>query len=221
MKKPKFAWSFSVLSLFQTCRKKYWHLKVQKDFRDADSDAAQEGKEIHDAMFKRVIKGKALPTPLRPFEKWAARFANAKGKKHGEMKLCLNINFEPVAWFADDAWVRAIIDLLILKDKTAILVDWKTGKVREDFAQLRLSAAILSRYHPEVEEFVLVFVWLNAGKVSTYVMKADEIKNVWTEMLPEVVKINDAYKTTEFPAEPSGLCGWCPVNSCPHWFERD
>ena len=217
----KTPWSFSVLSTFETCRKKYYHLKVIKDTKDGDSDAARDGKAVHTAMYNRVIKGLPLPIPMRQYEKLAARFADAKGEKHGEMKMCLNPAFEPVDWFADDAWVRAIVDLLIVNGDTAIITDWKTGKVKLDWTQLKLAACILSRLMPEIKTFKLVFVWLRSSKISSESISHDELKNVWMELLPRVKEIEIAKQTTDFPASESGLCGWCPVTSCPHWFDRD
>lgn len=217
-----FAWSFSVLDMFEGCRKKYYHLKQLKDFKDADSTASQDGKFVHEAMFKRVLDGVPLPIKLRQHEKLAARFANAKGEKHGEMQLALNKKFEPRDWFAKDVWVRAILDLLIVRGKTAVLVDWKTGKRKERYDQLRLSAAVLSRYMPEIETFTLLFVWLKDSEVSDPVtITKAEMRGVWIEFLPRVKEMTDAIKTTTFPATPSGLCGWCPVTSCPHWIDRD
>lgn len=219
--KFKTAWSFSVLSMFEQCRKKYYHLKVAKDIKDGDSSFASEGKEVHDAMFKRVIKGVPLPLPIRHYEKVAAKFADSQGEKHGEMRLCLNNRFEPVDWFAKDAWVRAVVDLLIIRDRTAIIVDWKTGKIRLDWTQLQLTAAIVSRLMPEIEEFKLVFGWLREGKFDQMTMKKDEMKKVWSDLLPRVQQIETALKTTDFPANESPLCKWCPVHTCPHYEERD
>jgi len=219
--KRAFAWSFSALDVFEVCRKKYYHLKVKKDVKDEDSTASQDGRFIHAAMFKRVIDGVPLPIKLRQHEKLAKRFADAKGEKHGEMQLALNKKMEPRDWFAKDVWVRAILDLLIVRGTTAVLVDWKTGKRKERYDQLRLAAAVLSRYMPEIETFTLVFVWLKDGEVSDpVIITKAEMRGVWTEFLPRVKEITDAIKTTTFPATESPLCGWCPVTSCPNWFDR-
>lgn len=216
----KTPWSFSVLSTYEQCPKKYYHLKVARDAKDDDSSFASEGKEVHDAMYKRVIKGVPLPLPIRHYEKWAAAFEKRKGEKHGEMKLCLNNKFEPVDWFARNAWVRAVVDLLIVKDNRAIIVDWKTGKVRLDWTQLKLTAAILSRLMPEIDRFDLFFVWLREDKLHGESMGKNDMKKVWNELLPRVKKIEDAKKTTTFPANPTGLCRYCPVSQCPHYEER-
>jgi hypothetical protein len=171
-------------------------------------------------MFKRVIKGTPLPLPIRHFEKWAAAFEKRKGEKHGEMKLCLNNKFEPVAWFAPDAWVRAVVDLRIVDGSTATIVDWKTGKKRIDWTQLMLTAAIVSQLMPEITKFNMVFVWLNSGEVSHESIEKSAIRGIWQDVLPRVKAIEIAKRTTDFPATESGLCRYCPVNTCPHWQER-
>ena len=221
-----FAWSFSVLDMFEVCNKKYYHLKVLKRgqegyFKDADSDAARDGKYVHEVMYNRVLEGVPLPPQIRHFDKVAARFADAKGAKFGEMKLALNKAFEPRDFFAKDVWVRAVLDLLIVRDDSAILVDWKTGKKKVRWDQLRLAAAILSRYMPEIEHFKLVFVWLKDNDLSQSSVEKSEMKSVWLEFLPRIKEIETAIQTTTFLAMPSGLCSWCPVDTCPHWRARD
>ncbi len=221
-----FAWSFSAIDTFESCNKKYYHLKVLKKgdpdyFKDKDSDASRDGKFIHQAMFQRVIHGKPLPIQLRQHEAIAGKFADTEGEKVGEMKLALNAAFQPRDFFASDVWVRAVIDLLIVRGDTAILVDWKTGKKKERWDQLHLSAAVLSRYMPEIKEFKLVFAWLKDAEFSTAILMKEELRGVWLNYLPRVNVITEAIKTTTFPANPTPLCGWCPVSSCPHHVERE
>lgn len=219
MAKP-FAWSFSALTRYENCPKQYFHLNVAKDFKDEDSDFAADGKIVHDGMYNRVVKGKPLPLPLRQHEKLAAKFAAAPGEKHGEMKLALNRQFEPVDFFAPDAWVRAIIDLLIIRGSRAIIVDWKTGKVKDDFTQLMLTAGVLSRYMPEIDHFTLVYVWLKSREVTQKSTTLSKLASMWNELLPRVATIQRAIRTTTFPARESGLCKYCPVRTCPHYGDR-
>lgn len=216
----KTAFSFSALSTFETCPKKYWHLYVQKDIKDEDSEAAAEGRFIHEALYKRVIKGVALPLSLRPYEKWAKRFAEAKGEKDGEMKLALDQDLQPCTWFDKRTRVRAIVDLLIRNGNRAVLIDYKTGKPKEDFTQMGLAAAVLSRYAPEIEIIDTVYVWLQHDKVSKKTYTLSKLVDVWNDLLPRADKIDAAKKTTSFPARQSGLCGWCPVRICPHYAPR-
>lgn len=215
-----FAWSYSALTTYELCPKKYYHLYVAKDVRDIDSSFSADGKIVHDAMKARVIDGKPLPLNLRHYEKIAAKFAAAPGEKYGEMKLAINRKFEPCDYFAPDVWVRVIIDLAIVQGDSAIVVDWKTGKVKDDPTQMALNAAVLARWMPEIGLFKTLYVWLQSNNLTPKNYTVSKFAAVWNDLLPRVAKIEEARKTTTFPAKQGPLCGWCPVKSCPHYVER-
>jgi hypothetical protein len=136
------------------------------------------------------------------------------------MKLALNREFEPRDYFAKDVYVRVVIDLAIIQGKTAFVIDWKTGKVKDDPTQMALTAAVLSRWMPEIETFKTVFVWLAHNDATPKPYTPDDFTAVWNNLLPRATKIETARKTTEFPAKENGLCGWCPVRSCVHFKAR-
>ncbi len=216
-----FTWSYSALTTYETCPKKYFHLYVAKDIKDSDSSFSADGKIIHDAMKKRVCDGKPFDLPLRHLEPMAAKFAAIPGDKYGEMKLAITREYEPCDYFDPKVFVRVVIDLAIVQGKTAIVIDWKTGKVKDDPTQMGLTAAVLSRWMPEITTFKTIFVWLQSKQLTpkNYV-PSDFAPVVWNNLLPRVAKIETARKTTDFPAKPSGLCGWCPVTTCPHYVDR-
>lgn len=216
-----FAWSYSALTTYEQCPKKYFHLYVAKDVKDADSSFSADGKIIHDALKARVIDGKPLPLNLRHYEKTAAKFAAAPGQKHGEMKLALTREFTPCDFFSPNVFVRVIIDLTIVQGDTAIVVDYKTGKVKNDPTQMAVNASVLSRWMPEVGLFKTLYVWLQSEQLTPKNYTLSMFPGVWTSVLPRVAKIEEARKTTTFPAQPGPLCkGWCPVKSCPHYEDR-
>lgn len=222
MPKP-FAWSYSALTRYESCPKQYYHINVAKDVKDeyGDSEAGAEGNAIHLALFRRITKGSPLPLPLRYLEPLAAKFAATPGEKHGELKLALTRDFEPTDFFASDVYLRSIVDLAIVRHDHVIVVDWKTGKVKDDFTQLAMSAAVLAQFMPELRTFELAFVWLKHKNISRKQFAVSEINSVWDDLLPRATRIETARQTTDFPAKQSGLCrGYCPVKSCPHWKPR-
>lgn len=215
MSKP-FAWSYSALTRFEDCPKQYYHLNVVKDVKDEKTAQMDEGTLVHDILYKAVVKNAPIPLPHKHLEPIAKQFIAAKGEKHGELKLALTREFEPTEFFAPDVYVRAIIDLLIVRDTHAIIVDYKTGKIKDDFTQLAMSAAVMSQYMPELETFTLAFVWLKHKNVSQKRTTKQELKEVWSELLPRATRIESALQTTSFAAKPSAQCKWCPVRHCPH-----
>jgi hypothetical protein len=213
-----FAWSWSTLDMYDTCPKKLYHVKIIKDAKDEDSEFAAEGKAIHTALYERCVKGVALPLAMRPFERVVAPYAKLPGEKHGELKLALDAQLQPVDFFARTAWCRSIVDFLVVNKNRALLVDWKTGKPKDGFDQLKLSAAVMSRYMPEIEHFTVAYVWVKHADVKPSVTTLDKrhMRDVWTDCYEKVREIETAIKTTTFPAQDGPLCKWCPVRQCPH-----
>ena len=163
----------------------------------------------------RLLHGTALPqdsskheqvcTTLQELTKDATLLA--------EQQLCLNENLTPTGWWDEDAWLRSILDVLIIKDSTAIVIDWKTGKRRPDFMQLQLFALQVFKHYPEVEKVKSSLVWLKEGKTDTETYTSNHTSLMWADLLARIERINQSYKTGNFPARPSGLCPWCPAKN--------
>ena len=221
----KFAWSFSSLDMFETCPKKLYHVKITKDSKDEDSSYSKEGKIIHDALYHRVVNGTALPLPLRYLEPIAATYSSIPGEKHGELKLALDEELNPVGFFDKSTWVRAIVDLAIVYEDKCLMIDWKTGKPKPGVDQLKLSAAVLSRQMPEIKKFTCAYVWVNHSKEppTSFTMERKHMKAVWADNYEKVQEIEAAIDTTTFPATPGDPfpCKWCPVRHCPHNLKKD
>ncbi len=209
-----FSFSYSKLTRFENCEYQYDQVHVSKAVKDEDSEASKEGQQCHAAMRARVIDGTQLPPNLRHMEAVAARFAAAPGRKWGEMKLAIDHDFQPCAWFARNTFVRVVIDLLIIQGDTGIVIDWKFGKRKEDFTQMGLNAAVLAKCMPELQLFKTALVWAEGLPLpKNYTLsKLDE---VWGNILPRVQKMRDAEESGQFRKMRSGLCrGWCPVKHC-------
>ena len=211
------AWSYSRLTSFETCAKKFWHTSVQKDFKEPESSEMAYGSKVHKALELRVGKDKALPSDLAFLEPIAAKFANATGAKLVEQQLAITQNFEPTEWYAKDVWCRAIIDLAIINAPKALIVDWKTGKPGDDFTQIQLAAAMFFLFNPEVNDIDLMFYWIKTRKPAVKNLQRADMKHVWSPLVKRVRRYTQAHIDVNFAPKPSGLCKkYCPVTSCPH-----
>jgi len=217
MKKP--AWSFSALNNFETCPKKFWHLRIKKDYKEVEGEALLYGKRVHKALELYVAKGKPLPQEFEHLEKYVKSFASVPAEKLTELQLAISEEFVPVDWFDRSTWCRAMLDLVILGNTHALLVDYKTGKIKDDgFTQLKLAAALLLVHYPQIQTVDVAYLWTqHQGKTTRERYTRDQITEIWNELLPRVIAFEDAHKRDEFPARPSGLCRrHCPIESCPH-----
>ena len=218
-KSRKTAWSYSRLTNFETCPKKFYHLNVAKDVKEKEGEQIRYGKLVHKALEERVGKGKKLPMQLMYLEPYAAMLADSKGEKLTEQQLCIDANFKPVDWFSKQAWCRAIIDLAVVNDRNAVIVDYKTGKIKDDFTQLRLAAAMLMLHDANVHKVEVCYLWtkekqLTKGEVP---VRRSDIKEVIMELAPRLKNYEKAHRIESFPARPGYLCKkYCPVVACPH-----
>ena len=218
MPTKKTAWSYSRLKNYESCPKKYYHLSVKKDVQEKEGEAIRYGKLVHKALEKRVGKGVPLPLNLRYLEKYADTLANSKGEKLTEQQLAIDANFEPCDWFSKDTWCRGIIDLAVLNLPHGVVVDYKTGKISDDYTQLILSGALLMLHEPEIQTLDLCFLWTKDKKITRYGerMTRSDIKNVILELMPRNKNYEHAHRSESFPARPNYLCRkFCPVTACP------
>ena len=221
MKKP-LTWSYSSLTAFETCPKRYYLTKISKEVVESQTEAMSWGNKVHKALENRLTKGTPLPESMKQFETIAATVADkAKGKKlEAESKMALSATFKPTTWFGKDVWVRGITDFTIGTKNKVFIGDWKTGKPTPESAQLKLTAAMTMHLKPYVSEVINAFVWLKTGGITVEKFTRDDIPTIWQEFAPRVARLEHAVEEDKFPAKPSGLCrNWCPVGKslCDHW----
>lgn len=220
MNKPV-AWSYSALSAFETCPKRYYLTKVSKQVQEPQTEATLWGNKVHKALEHRLVKGTPLPDTMTEFEPIAATVAErARGAKLGaEQKMALTKSFQPTTWFGKDVWVRGITDFTIEKKDRVFIGDWKTGRPTPESAQLKLTAAMTFAHKPHVNVVINSFVWLKTGGTTTEVFKREDVPAIWQEFMPRIQRLEHAVAENKFPARPSGLCRkWCPVGKalCDH-----
>jgi len=211
------AWSFSAIELYELCPKKFYHAKIKRDYKDVFGPEADYGKEVHKHFELRLIKGKKLPLDLTHHEKVMKKLFAAKGKGYPEQKLAINKEFEPTGFFDNDVWGRGIIDFMKVNKSTALIIDHKTGRQKDGFDQVRLMAAMISCYMPEIENFIVAYYWTKTKELTVQRFTRDEVPNIWNDWLPRVEEMQSAIRHDEFPAKQNFLCKrHCPVKSCPN-----
>lgn len=208
------AWTYSQLDTFETCPKKFYHLKVAKDYVDPPSVHSEWGTRVHSAFEENLKEGTPLPEGMEHWQPIADKIAKLPGEKLCEHKLALDRNFQPAEW--KNSWTRGIADVIVIHKDKAAVIDYKTGK-RKPSEQLDLYANYVFAHFPAVEQVTTMFVWLKEKKVDKKPITRNCVPEIWQGILPRVAKLESAYKRDSWVARPSGLCrGWCPVTECPH-----
>ena len=211
MKKP--AWSYSSLTAFEQCPKRYYHTRVKKDVPDPPGEAAKWGTEVHKHLELRVTEDKPLPEQLQYLEPMMGKIlATPSDEVHAERQYCFNADFQPVTWFSKDAWCRSVIDLEVRKGDRALILDHKTGKRKPDSDQLRLFAAVKMTADKTINKVTTGFLWLKDNKIDKETYTRDDVPVIWQDYLARVARLESAMHNDKWVPKPSGLCkAWCPV----------
>lgn len=219
MKVP--AWSFSSIKAFDQCPKKYYHLKVARDYKEPLTDALTYGSEFHKAAELYIKENVPLP-PQFNFAKGALDNLNQlPGEKLCEYEMGLTSNLEPCGFKDEQVWWRGIADLIIIDREKgeARILDYKTGKSAKyaDTGQLELMALAVFKHFPEIKKVKAGLLFVIAKQFVKDSYNADSAPTLWQKWLRDYDRLRFAYQTNVWNPRPSGLCKkHCVVTECPH-----
>ena len=203
--------SFSSLKQFDNCPKRYFHQRIEKSVKDEGGEAAVYGEVVHKALEERVRDNKPLPPALAKHEEVCAKLVSIPDAEvHAEIEMVLTKDFTPTGWWSEDAWIRSKLDVLVIRGKSALVGDYKTGKRRPDSFQLDLFALQTFCHYPDVDVVNASFWWLKDDAVDSFKYKRAEVPRLKQNMIYKTQRVEDALTYNNWPARPSGLCPYCP-----------
>lgn len=210
-------WSYSSLALYKQCPKKYFHLRVAKDFKEPETEALSYGTKVHEAAEFYIRDGKPIPPEFSYMQGLLDRLNNLPGEKLCEYKMGLSRDLSPVGFFDKDVWWRGIADLVVLDNDRAFLVDYKTGKSSRyaDTKQLEILSLALFKHFPQLKK-------VKAGLL--FVVAQDFVKvdyenqpQAWVRWLEDTGQMEASYEADVWNAKPNFTCrNYCAVTTCPH-----
>ena len=219
------AWSYSSISLFEQCPKKYYHIRVAKDIKESDSEQIIYGKELHLAAEEYIRDGKPIPEKFAYIKPMLDKLNAIKGEKLCENKLAVKLTTDgrlvPCDFFDKDTYWRGIADLIILDrdNQEARVIDYKTGSSSKyaDTKQLKLLAGAVFTHYPDIRI-------IKAGLL--FVVSKDFIKEEYDchfrlayfeQFRPLVQQLEDCHNNGVWNPKRNFSCkAWCPVLSCAH-----
>lgn len=203
------AWSYSRFNDYEKCPAlaKYKHVDKLKE---PDNPAMAGGTVAHEQAAGFTIgKLKKLPAVLARFHKEFAALKKAKAVV--EKEWAFNRQWEPVGWFAPDAWLRIKVDAHSLKSTVVSIVDHKTGKEREDHVLQRdlyaLGALLMYPYATVVKA---AHWYLDAGVMRESTYKAADLERLKREWVDRTTRM---LSDKRFAPQPGNHCRWCFFSS--------
>lgn len=201
------SWSYSRFNTYSQCPGKAKLLLIDK-FKEPDSPALINGQKRHVEM-EYFLKGYA------PLPEWvhknSVEYCNAlkADKAVAELQVAFDKDWKPVEWFSKAAWARIKIDALVRHPKSARVIDWKTGKIRdgEYDEQLELYALTAFLMFPDIEEVSTELCFMELGvllPVTTFKREEMEMLRARWEQ-----RVGVMLADTTFEYHVNQYCGYC------------
>lgn len=205
----KFIGSYSALSCWRICKRQFLHRYILRDLPKVDSPELIHGRQVHETIASR-LNGAHGPLPDE-YEKLVEPFTLDLGcTKLVEEGLGVRDDGKWCDFWDENVYFRGKVDLALLNPTgTTLIVDWKTGKVREDATELILFSFLIWARYPHSAPYRGVYVWLKE-------MELGETHQLNPALGWGLMRgfMDNVERETEFAPSPGPLCGWCPVESC-------
>lgn len=217
--------SYSALKLYEQCGLRYYRQRILKDVYEQETIYTTHGHSVHTAIENKLKHGTALPPELEAYAGPATAITTgtvlAGGLLECEQNIGLDREYNPTSYWGDAIWLRSKIDVLVKppessgKDirQSASIIDWKTGKRRVDYTQLKIAAITVFKTVPGLDEIRAAFVWLRDKMMDKVVYTREELPILINELNPRLLAIEEAQKTNVWRPKPSYLCSYCPCKS--------
>lgn len=212
-----FSWSYSKLKNYDTCPRRHYEVDIKKNYKEdeEDNDTLKWGNAVHENMALRLNDHEPLPFAFKHFEPLAERLEAVPGTLLVEQKLAITADFSPCSWFAPGAWFRSIADALVLNPPVALAIDYKTGKILEDYQQLALLAGCIFAHYEDIHAVRTEAWWVREDAITRQDFYRSKLQEIWRGIWPRYEQLKLAHDTNHYPPRPGGLCKrYCPVTSC-------
>lgn len=205
--------SWSSINDFENCGYRFYLTRVTKEVKEPQTKALADGNDFHTSIEKAILGEAPLPKRFAHVQPVVSLVKSVPGRKLVEHKFGLDRNWRPTAFFGNDVWIRGKWDLGVVGSKVGVNLDWKTGKIKKDSAQLALFALSMFAEFPYLEAVRTGYVHLGDEKgIIPETFKPEDIPE-WKETFAHrIFQIEDANKRNKWSKRPSGLCKeHCPV----------
>jgi len=216
---PSYApYSFSKLSTKVQCARKfkYQYIDKVKPEEDVDKTALYKGRAVHSIL--EVYPEQSTHRFAEKYQPIANKFIKSDlGQKYLNCESVKEVSFGlthellPTEYKDKNALFRGYIDFVTLLDNTLYLIDWKTGRIKEqkwqDFSQLTFYAIYFFQKFPTVNNIKISYVYVEHENVENEILLQRSSLEVYTRDL--VSLILDLEADTEFKKCPSRLCSYC------------
>ena len=214
-------WSYSKLKDYVNCPRQYNAVHVSKEFPKVMTKEMTFGNQVHKALENYVKDETPLPPNYEHYANQLEPLRVMNGVKYPEYRMGLTYDRQACGFMDKQVWVRGIADLLVIQDNHAFIVDYKTGKIKyADPKQLQLMALMVFEHFPQVTFVDAGLLFVAHKQFITAEYAVEDKEKLWGDFEPDLMRMSVSHESDTWQANPSGLCGWCPVKTCEFHKER-
>ena len=206
---------------FINCPHKAWHKHVLKDVPFEITPELEHGRKVHTALEDRINKGIDLDPDFLGHVNVVCEVFDSLSEVipvRAEYFIGMRSDGTGCTWDDSKVWFRGKLDVAVMTPKVAWLIDWKTGKPREDPFELECQAMLLHATHPSIIELIGEYYWVKEKRFG----KRYELNPVkaFERVMKLYNKVCQYENMMNWPKQSSPLCAWCPVKECENWKPR-
>lgn len=219
-------YSFSKINTFYQCPLKFKYIYIDKLGKNFTTEALLKGRAVHSILEKYPEEPKNKLS--KKYKHIAEKFIKSKlGEKYlsekniKEFKFGLKIennDLKSCSYYDKDVFLRGSVDFICVKDNVLHLIDWKTGKPKDECFQEFEQLIFYSLYFFQtynIPKIVLSFVYIESiddfgnGHENVLEITRDSFEIYKKKIINKIINIE---KSDNFLPKISKLCKFCEFN---------
>jgi len=216
----RIALSYSRLNTYNSCARKFKLQYLDKAFPDdSDNPNFVRGNRVHGQLESYVMwlnSGKITEKPKMCNEAKNAipiidRVYESYTTVLPEQQLAIDDRWKKTGWFAANVYLRAILDVIAFAPRRGLILDYKTGKVRDYDGyggQLHLNAAMLFAIEPELDVIDVAYLFVDHKQTIRVKFDRGQYQEFRDHFNEKHLKVNSE---TEWAPTINQYCKWCPA----------
>ena len=209
------SWSYSSLKQFINCPRQYYELRVTERYTQKVNTHMLYGTAVHEALENYAKHHTALPRNYKRYQPAVDALLAIPGEKFIEYPMALGHDKKPVDFESPHRWVRGIVDLMIIDGEEGYIVDYKTGSANyPDPKQLTLMSLMAFQHFERLKNIKAGLLFLASNVFIEDKYNRDDMDVLWNAFTADLLRLDNAFKTDQWPEKPSGLCRFCSVEDC-------
>lgn len=210
-------YSYSRLSVHKQCPRKFHYTYVMKlPKKPGDITPLLKGGAVHSILENHPEKSSHKLAPK--YIHIADNFLRTRlGKRYlsessiREFSFGLLSNFTPTEYSDKKAVFRGSVDYICVIDGRLHLIDWKTGKLKEekwqDFDQLMFYAVYFFHRYPNVDEIKISYVYVeHEDHENSITLHRDFLPSYRGQLKAQILETE---LDSEYPKSKGPLCNYC------------